>query len=171
LRLTHCNLDRFQEFFKTKDEVTVRNITMRFQAIAKECATQSTGNASYSCTDTFKKCGTPADGIIAYTHVATNAMIMCPMYFQLELLTKKCHGYDQSTTVVHELTHAEAVFYPKTDDYAYGYPQSFKLSKDKAFKNAETYELFAQCKWPILMPFKPYKMLISFSIIAIGVGC
>ena len=153
MRLTHYNLHRFQEFFKTTDEVTLRNITARFQAVANECAAAGTGNASYSCTDTRNQCGQPSDGVIAYTHTPTNAMTMCPLYFKLELLTKKCHGYDQSTTVVHELTHAKAVFYPATEDHAYGYPRSVALSKDNAFRNAETYELFAQCKWLTLIPF------------------
>lgn len=44
-----------------------------------------------------------------------NYIVDCPMYFSdLPLMAGSCHAQDQSTTTVHESTHAEYVASPSS---------------------------------------------------------
>lgn len=72
-------------------------------------------------------------------------MVNCPLYFQeLVPVTSTCHDQDQASTTLHEMTHAEGVLGSEsTDDHAYGYAASTKLSASQAFNNADSYALYA----------------------------
>lgn len=73
-----------------------------------------------------------------------------------------------ATTTLHEYTHAPGVYSPGTDDNAYGYSASVALSSSKAVLNADSYALYANGMWFILLQPR-YGSLIVF--LALYVGC
>ena len=73
-----------------------------------------------------------------------NLIANCPIYYsELPLITSTCHAQDQTTTSIHEFTHAPATYSPGTADNAYGYAASTALSSAQAILNADTYALYA----------------------------
>ena len=86
----------------------------------------------------------------ANTHItfsalpSQNLIANCGIYYsELPLLTTTCHAQDQTTTSLHEFTHAPATYSPGTADNAYGYAASTALSSSQAILNADTYALYA----------------------------
>lgn len=58
-------------------------------------------------------------------------------------MTGTCHAQDQATTVLHEETHAPAVYSPGTEDNGYGYSAATALTSARAVLNADSYALYA----------------------------
>ncbi|WEW59534.1 family M35 Zn2+-metallopeptidase [Emydomyces testavorans] len=131
---------KVQEFFKTNSPQTRQNIAARFQAIAQECSSSNGGHSPIFCQDVYNHC---QPGLIAYTLFSNSHVAMCPGYFNLPAKVNQGYGPDHGYVIVHELTHAPAVFSPYTTDVAYGYQQSVRLSAQQAFGNADSYSLFA----------------------------
>ena len=129
---------KFQEFFKTASRTTV---AARFRAVANDCGSTTSGVTRTYCTDIYGACSA---GVLAYTLPSANVIAYCSTFFnQLTPLTRQCYGQDQATTVLHESTHAPAVYSPGTVDNAYGYAASTRLTASQALINADSYALFA----------------------------
>jgi deuterolysin len=133
--------EKVQEYFKSTSS-SVRNVvSLRFQAVADECSSTNSGGTQTSCADEYGYC---QPGVLGYTLPSLNYISYCDIFYeQLEPLTDLCHEQDQATTVLHEKTHAPAVYRPGTDDYAYGYAASQDLSSRQSVNNADSYALYA----------------------------
>ncbi|KAF1815637.1 neutral protease 2-like protein [Eremomyces bilateralis CBS 781.70] len=132
---------KFEEYFKTSDASTRSTVAARFQAVAKECNSTTTGGTTYRCRDRYFACRLST---LAYTVPSQNVVVNCPMYFSyLPLESKQCHGQDQWSTTLHEFTHAPAVVKPGTNDNGYGYSAQKRLSARSALDNADSYALYA----------------------------
>jgi deuterolysin len=132
---------KFNEYFKTTSPSVRAAVAARFQAVAKECGSSTSGATSMYCTDVYGAC----DGnTLAYTSPPDNAVVNCPVYYSyLPVISSSCHGQDMTTTTLHEFTHAPAVCSPGTDDNAYGYSAATALGSAQAVLNADTYALYA----------------------------
>ncbi|GIZ49042.1 hypothetical protein CKM354_001208200 [Cercospora kikuchii] len=132
---------KMQEYFKSSSSSVIRTVAARFKAVADECATTNSGVTQSSCEDEYGAC---QSGVIAYTLPSQNYIAYCDIFYDdLQAISKRCHGQDRATTVLHEKTHAPKVYSPGTDDYAYGYSASRALSSQQAVNNADTYALYA----------------------------
>ncbi|KAL1955650.1 hypothetical protein VTO42DRAFT_8195 [Malbranchea cinnamomea] len=138
---------RFEEYFRTTSESVRQDVSSRFLAIAVEASSSSSSSSSpsrssttYFCTDPLGYCNS---NTLAYAIPSRSVIVNCPLYYRLPDLTTRCHGQDQATTTLHELTHAERVYSPHTVDHAYGYEASRALDAEEAVLNADTYALFA----------------------------
>lgn len=136
------------EYFDSATAATRTRVAKTFGRIATECGAAS-GNSSAKgsistqfCTDVLANCN-DQQGILAYTVPSRSIMVSCGIYFnQLPALeTTRCHGQDQATTTLHEVTHLRAI--EGTNDFAYGYRLATKLDTKTAVENADTYALFA----------------------------
>jgi len=136
---------RYTNLFKTAPASTV---AARFRAVANDCGSTSSGVTRTYCTDVYGAC---SSGVLAYALPSANVIAYCNTFFnQLPALTGSCYGQDQATTVLHESTHAPAVFSPGTVDNAYGYSASTRLTASQALVNADSYALFAGGMYPFL---------------------
>ena len=143
---------KFQEFFKTTSSSTRGNVAARFRAIATECGSTTTGATTYYCQDVYRAC---SSGVLAYTLPSQDLVVSCPIFFNnLPLITRQCYvsvmrrtviapstdlvcqAQDQSTTVLHEFTHAPGVYAPGTEDNGYGYAASTALSASQVSQAA-----------------------------------
>src|SRR3569833_149808 len=130
---------RFKEYFKVDDAATRQKVSDRLTKVAAEC-NSGDALARLSCVDGASSC---SSRVLAYTQPSTGYMANCNLYFTaLEAMPKRCHGQDQATTTLHEMTHVRAVYAPNTVDNAYGYAASSKLSSRQALLNANTFELY-----------------------------
>ncbi|KAI9373489.1 Deuterolysin metalloprotease family-domain-containing protein [Aspergillus egyptiacus] len=131
----------FNTFFKTTSSSARSSVAARFQAIAREASTTSSGATTYYCQDVYGYC---SSNVLAWTLPAYDIIANCPMYYSyLPAVTSTCWGQDQWSTTLHEFTHAPGVYSPSTQDYAYGYAASTALSSSQALNNADSYTLFA----------------------------
>jgi len=139
---------KLAEYFKNTDSSTRSTVVSVFNAVASECGSTSSG-APYYCSDVYGAC---SDGVIAYTLPSEGYMVNCPIFFSdLDPASSQCHAQDQQSTVVHESTHLESV--AGTDDYGgYGYDFVQSLSPEENLSHADTYALFAQCKFQVPFP-------------------
>lgn len=143
------NEAKVKEYFK--DASASSKVADRFRALAKECESTTSGGATYNCKDQMGYC---ESNVLAYTLPSQDLVVNCPLYYsELTAVSQKCHDQDQVTTTLHEFTHAPGVASPGTEDIAYGYEPCMGLSKDDALNNADSYALFAQCKYFSLNPF------------------
>ena len=118
--------------------------------MAAECSASTKGETSYHCIDALGAC---QPGVLAYTLPARDFIVNCPLFFSdLPALTNRCHGQDQATTVLHEMTHAPGVFGDGTEDHGYGYRAVTALSRADALDNADSYTLFANGEFSFLSP-------------------
>ncbi|EEP76406.1 predicted protein [Uncinocarpus reesii 1704] len=131
---------KFQEYFKTTSPQVRQNVARRFQAIAQECSSPSQGRSIVFCQDVYGYC---QRGLIAYTVFANSHVATCPDFYRLPARVNQGLGPDHGYVMVHELTHAPAVFSPYTQDYAYGYQQCRRLNAQQSLGNADNYSLFA----------------------------
>lgn len=131
---------KFQEYFRTTSASTRSNVASRFRAISQESSSQTTGNSQYFCGDVLGAC---RQGVIAYTQPARNIIANCQPFYSLPAVSRGCGDQSQASTVLHEFTHAPAIFAPSTEDFAYGYAASTRLSAQQALNNADSYALFA----------------------------
>lgn len=132
---------KFQEYFKTTTTSARNTVAARFRAVAREAGSTTGGNTRYYCTDPYGYC---SPNVLAYTIPSQNVIANCPIYYSaLPLLTRTCHAQDQTTTSLHEFTHAPGTYSPGTQDNAYGYQASTALSSSQAILNADSYALYA----------------------------
>lgn len=131
---------RFKEYFKSTSKSDRQYVSNRLKAVAKECSSSTSGITSIYCRDKHNYC---QQGTFAYHTDSDNSIVFCDAYWSAALETTQCHGDDKAGTTIHETTHDSTVFNPGTDDYAYGYTDCSKLSRDKAIENADTYEYYA----------------------------
>ncbi|KAF3482801.1 metalloproteinase [Arthroderma uncinatum] len=135
------DMQKVQEYFKATDSRTVQTIVSRFESVARESSSQTSGGTTYYCNDSMGGC---KHGVLAYTLPSQNIVINCPIYYSdLPALANSCHAQDQATTTLHEFTHNPAVVSPYTKDLGYGYQRASALPASKAIQNADTYALFA----------------------------
>lgn len=138
---------KFQEYFKSTATKDRQYVSKRFDAVAKECNNTPGGVLNVYCTDKYNYCD---DGTFAYTVSSDNNVIWCAQYYSHPVETTSCHGDDKAGTTIHEYTHADSVFSPGTDDYAYTYANCVKLSREKALENADTYEYYANGEFSVI---------------------
>ncbi|KAF2867702.1 neutral protease 2-like protein [Massariosphaeria phaeospora] len=131
---------KLDTYFKSTSSSTRSTVAARLRAVASDCS--GTGRATTTnCNDPYGGC---SSNVLAYTVPSQNFIAYCPLFFnELPALTSTCHGQDQATTVLHEETHAPGVYSPGTDDFAYGYSASTRLSASQALLNADSYALYA----------------------------
>lgn len=141
---TSGSASKFQEYFKTTSSSTRSTVAARLKAVASDCASTSSGSTRTYCTDIYGGC---ESGVLAYTLPSNNYIAYCPLFFnELPGLSRQCHAQDQATTVLHEETHAPAVYSPGTEDNGYGYSAATALSSSRAVGNADSYALYANGK-------------------------
>lgn len=141
---TSGSATRFNTFFKSTSSSVRSTVAARLRAVANDCGSTSSGVTRTYCTDVYGAC---SSGVLAYTLPAYNYIAYCPLFFnQLPALSRSCYAQDQATTVLHESTHAPAVYSPGTQDNGYGYSAATRLSSSQALANADSYALFANCK-------------------------
>lgn len=139
---------QFEPLFKSSSKEVRSAVADRLHAIAKEASSTSSGVITYYCNDPYKYCS-PA--LMAYTLPDKSITVNCDVFYKYPALDDTCFDQDQATTIIHEFTHAPAVYSPGTGDFAAGYDEATKLSAEKALKNADTYALFANCKFILLV--------------------
>ncbi|KAK2014626.1 deuterolysin metalloprotease [Colletotrichum eremochloae] len=134
------NDTRMAEYFKDTSDEARYNVTDVFNKIADECQNSTEGVAQQYCGDIYKSC---SPGVLAYTVPAYSYMVNCPLYFSaLPSLTTSCHGQDQATTTLHEMSHLLQI--KGTLDYGvYGYDAIKTLDASQNLNHADTYCLFA----------------------------
>lgn len=94
---------KMQEYFKSSSSSVIRTVAARFKAVADECATTNSGVTESSCEDEYGAC---QSGVIAYTLPSQNYIAYCDIFYDdLQAISKRCHGQDRATTVLHEKTH------------------------------------------------------------------
>jgi deuterolysin len=139
---------KFNEFFKSTSSSVRSTVAARFRAVANDCGSTTSGVTRTYCSDIYGAC---SGGVLAYTLPSANVIAYCSTFFnQLTPLTRQCYGQDQATTVLHESTHAPAVYSPGTVDNAYGYSASTRLTSSQAVVNADSYALYAGGKFSTL---------------------
>lgn len=139
---------RFQEYFKTTDYAVREDVAAKFDAITSEASSTISGSTTYYCEDQFGYC---SPRTLAYTLPSQNLIANCPLFYsRLSSLSKTCRAQDQTTTILHEFTHAPGVFGVGTQDLAYGYAAAVQLTAEQALQNADTYALFANGTSPPL---------------------
>ncbi|TQN71540.1 Neutral protease 2-like protein [Colletotrichum shisoi] len=131
---------RMREYFKTASPVAKKIVADVFNRVAVECNSRTRGVSMQYCSDVYKSC---SPGVLAYTVPSLNYMVNCPLYFTaLPPLSKTCHGQDQATTTLHEMTHLLQM--KGTLDYGvYGYDALRTLPGQENMNHADTYCLFA----------------------------
>ena len=143
------NNAKFQEYFRTTSSSAKQTVIARFNAVGRESSSSSSGVTHYYCNDPYNYC---SSNVLAWTLPTQNIVANCPLYYSaLPALSSQCHAQDQATTTLHELTHANGVYSPYCDDYAYGYEASTSLPSSQALQNADSYALFANGKWNIII--------------------
>lgn len=132
---------RFQEYFATTDPSVRQVVSARFQAIAQESSSFTSGATTYYCSDPLGYC---RGNVLAYTLPSRNLIANCNIYYSyLPAVAYQCHAQDQATTTLHEFCHAPGVYSPATRDVAYGYQAATSLSTRQALNNADSFALYA----------------------------
>jgi deuterolysin len=134
---------KFSEYFKSTSSSVRSTVAARLSAVASQCGSATSG-ITYYCEDVYGEC---ESNVLAYTFPSTSVVVNCPLYYSaLPNLTGSCHAQDQTTTTLHEFTHAPVVYSPGTQDNGYGYTAAISLSSAKAVLNADSYALYANGK-------------------------
>jgi deuterolysin len=136
------NTAKLQEYFKSTSVGS--QVATVFNNIASECGSTTGGASRQYCTDILGAC---SNGVLAYTSPSTSQMVNCPSFFSaLPATSRTCHAQTQANTILHEMTHLRLV--KGTSDYGgYGYNFVRSLSASQNLNHADTYTLFAQCKF------------------------
>jgi deuterolysin len=138
---TAAQTNKLKEYFKSTSTQYRTSISGRFTAVANACSTATTGPVQLYCQDPYGYCG---PNVLAYAIPGMNVVVTCNLFYTaLPTVNSGCHRQDQATTLIHELTHTPGVFSPGTQDNAYGYDASVKLTSTQALANADTYALYA----------------------------
>jgi len=134
---------RLAEYFQTSDNGTAGLVGSRFDKVAQECGSQSSDIQLYCQTDIANAC---SDGVIAYTLPSENQIAMCSLFWSYDAANPDaagCHNQDRGTTILHEFTHADAVFEHPTADNGYGFDAIQGLTPQQNINNADTYAQYA----------------------------
>lgn len=134
---------KFEEYFMSTSDDDKQYVADRFNAVAKECSSSTSGTLDLHCEDTYNGC---KSNTFAYAISSENVVVWCDAYWNAELETSTCHGDDKAGTTIHEFTHVDDVFSPGTDDHAYTYENCIELDREEALENADTYEYYANGK-------------------------
>ena len=161
---TSGSATKFSEYYKTTSSTTRSTVAARFQGVASQASTTTSGGTRYSCYDTYGYC---SPNVLAYTLPSQNYIANCDLYYTLPAVASSCHEQDRATTSLHEFTHAPATYSPGTQDNAYGYSASTQLSSSAAVLNADTYALYANGKFEI----QSLDCFILTDCLAIYLGC
>ncbi|KXG46744.1 Peptidase M35, deuterolysin [Penicillium griseofulvum] len=134
----------FEEYFRTTDTASRKEVAARYEAIANEASNLSSGNVTYNCGNGLKQseCG-GGRGTLAYAVSGNNKIVNCPDWYKIVPAISNCGGTDQGLAMIHELSHMADVYSPPTQDFAYKYNALVELPKDQAILNADTYNLYA----------------------------
>lgn len=166
------NVYKFAEYFKTTDPNTRRIVADRLRAVAREASSITSGATTYYCNDVFNFC---ESNVLAYTLPAQNIIANCNIWYTyLPDLASGCHNQDQATTALHEFTHAPGVYSPGTQDLGYGYAASSGLSSQQAVMNADTYALYANGMYLLVLccpEIRSNHWTQAYGTIAIYLGC
>ncbi|KAK8098033.1 uncharacterized protein PG998_013519 [Apiospora kogelbergensis] len=133
---------RFVEYFMTNASETRRIVVDRLTAVARECANADSGVRLF-CNDFYNICEVYGPLVAYSVSSGPDTTVVCPLFWERPGLTEECHKQDHATTIIHEATHSESVYSPKTNDYAYSYPNSTQLEPWFALRNADQYTLYA----------------------------
>lgn len=154
---------KLDTYFKSTSTSVKNEVSARLRAVASDCG--GSGSAtSTNCNDPYQGC---SSNVLAYTVPSQNFITYCNLFFnELPAVTSTCHGQDQATTVLHEETHAPAVYSPGTDDLGYGYAAATRLSTSQALNNADSYALYANGTF-----FDYYWMQFANTPPAINLNC
>lgn len=134
-------------YFKSASASTKDEVAGRLTAVANDCGSTAS-TTSTNCNDPYNGCSA---SVLAYTVPSLNSITYCDIFFTaLPAVATSCHGQDQATTVLHEDTHADAVYSPGTDDLGYGFEAASALSNADALNNADTYALYANGEFTAL---------------------
>jgi len=139
---------KLRRYFKSDSRDVRKTVAARLSAVSKDCGSQAATTSS-DCSDAYIGCFYL---VVAYTVPNMKYINYCPTFFRMPPLTSVCYGVDQATTVIHEETHAPAVFSPGTDDFAYGIMDSLSLPMRYAMQNADTYALYSNGRLPHSSP-------------------
>ncbi|KAK2001525.1 deuterolysin metalloprotease [Colletotrichum falcatum] len=159
------NDTRMDEYFKDTSDEAKYNVSEVFNKIAAECQSNIDGVSQQYCGDVYKSC---SPGVLAYTVPAYSYMVNCPLYFTaLPSLTTSCHGQDQTTTTLHEMTHLLQM--KGTLDFGvYGYDAIKTLESSQNLNHADTYCLFANGK--LVLTWLPLIMGVADSYPAVNLN-
>ncbi|CAJ2505865.1 Uu.00g132590.m01.CDS01 [Anthostomella pinea] len=131
------NTAKVNEYFKSTSVGS--QVAAVFARVITECGTTTGGVSDTYCEDVYGAC---SSNVLAYTLPSQSYIVNCPIYFSaLSPITSTCHGQDQATTTLHEVTHLSQI--AGTDDLGYGYAAATALSSRNALNNADSYALFA----------------------------
>jgi deuterolysin len=138
------NTAKLSEYFKSSSSSVASTVRTVFNNIASECGSTTGGASTQYCSDILGAC---SGGVLAYTSPSTAQMVNCPSFFSaLPATSRTCHAQTQANTILHEMTHLRQV--KGTSDYGgYGYNFVRSLSAAQNLNHADTYTLFAQCKF------------------------
>ncbi|KAK4209110.1 Deuterolysin metalloprotease family-domain-containing protein [Rhypophila decipiens] len=131
------------EYFKSASSATRTAVASVFNKIATECGSSTSGVSTTYCMDKYPG-GACGSGVLAYTLPSQSYMVNCPLYFTaLTPLTTTCHGQDQATTTLHEVTHLSQIKGATDQGGCYGYACMQTLTQSQSIMHADTYALFA----------------------------
>ncbi|KAH8177827.1 deuterolysin metalloprotease (M35) family protein [Sarocladium implicatum] len=132
---------KMREYFKSSSLTTRLTVARTLNRVADECSTLDGGVSDYYCSDPYGFC---SEKVLAYTLASENYTAYCDLYFsRLRAVATVCHGQDQGSTNIHEMTHLKQI--KGTSDYGgYGYKHVQSLSREQNLNHADTYALFAQ---------------------------
>ncbi|KAH7068105.1 neutral protease 2-like protein [Paraphoma chrysanthemicola] len=131
---------KLDTYFKSTTTATKNTVAARLRAVASDCGSSSSTTTT-NCNDPYSGC---SSNVLAYTVPSQDFITYCPIFFSaLPALSSTCHAQDQATTVLHEETHADAVYSPGTDDLGYGFAAASRLTTTQALNNADSFALYA----------------------------
>ncbi|EGE77503.1 metalloproteinase, variant 3 [Blastomyces dermatitidis ATCC 18188] len=130
----------FEQYFRTTDPSIRQQVSDRFHAISNEACSAEGGVVKYQCEDEMDVC---RPDTVAYALSGSNVVVNCPIYYSVTAVSQACDAGDQALTVIHELSHIDAVYYPATTDLAYGEDASMALNADMSIRNADSYTFYA----------------------------
>jgi deuterolysin len=133
---------QFARYFGgTSDPAARELVSRRLLAVSRECAGGAGASRSMvRCSDAGRLCHSD------YISVTLGGDITnCAIFWRLPLITRACHGYDQSSLMIHETSHVDGVFEPSTVDFQgfYGWPNLTHLTPQQALTNADNYQFYA----------------------------
>ncbi|PLN85520.1 Metalloprotease [Aspergillus taichungensis] len=133
----------FEEYFRTTDTASRKEVAARFEAIANEASNFGSGTVTYNCGNELSQSDCGGSGVLAYAVSGNNKVVACPSWYKIVPAIDDCGGTDQGLAMLHELSHIAGVYSPATQDLAYKYNNLVKLPKEQAILNADTYNAYA----------------------------
>ncbi|KAI1907592.1 hypothetical protein LOZ61_006065 [Ophidiomyces ophidiicola] len=136
---TSGSAETFKTFFKTTAASDRKNVAARFRAISNETSAINSGIINIRCGFNDRCKGK----VNAIANRWANLITICDRYFvAYPVADTACHATDQSTIMLHEMTHMKNIYDPETNDYGYGYNGILGLTREEALLNADTYAIY-----------------------------